>query len=103
MSVMVMAWHHIAPARRQPVPGAADPGCASWRRLPGSGDRRVHPGPSGFARRELPPEISDQLCDLPVTKIILEAGHIPEVARCGSCDAVQDHLDQVVGRGAVQV
>src|SRR5882757_6788451 len=66
-------------------------------------DGRTNIAPCRLARRELPPEVTDKLGDLVVAHVIPECGHIAEVVRCGLGDAVQDHLDEIVGGGTMQI
>src|SRR5436305_3462405 len=76
--------------------------CASSRRSR-PGNRGVDARPWRLVRRKLPPEIANKLRELAVAKTVLEAGHGAESAGGGRGDAVQDHLDQIVRRGAVQI
>src|SRR5450631_4030644 len=71
--------------------------------LPGLSDSRQHAGPGGLFGGELPPQEAHQFGELVVAHAVLEGGHIAEVARDRRCDAVQDNLDQIVRRGAVQI
>src|SRR5882724_5526578 len=73
------------------------------RGCPNASDGRVKIAPCRLAGRELLPEITDKLGDLIVAHMVPEAWHVAEVARGGLGDAVQNHLDQVVGRVTVQI
>ena len=64
---------------------------------------RVQAGPGRLSGGELPPQVGDQLGELVVGQAVLEARHISEIARNRRGDAVQDHLDQIVGHGSVQI
>src|SRR4051794_9534184 len=71
--------------------------------LPDTADRDVDIGPGRLVRGKLPPQVGGQLCNLSVVQAVLERRHVAEVARGGGCDAVQDHLDQIVRYDAVQI
>ena len=73
------------------------------RGCPNAPDGRAKISPCRFAGRELLTQINDKLGDLIVAHMVPEAGHVAEVARGGLGDAVQDHLNQVVGCVAVQI
>ena len=61
------------------------------------------PRPGRLLRRKLLPEIGHEFGELAVGQVVPEGGHIAEIARNRVGDAVQDHLDQVVRGGRVQI
>src|ERR1700686_5099500 len=71
--------------------------------LPGMADGRRHIGPSRLVGSELSPQVGHKLGDLAVGHAVLESGHVTEIARNWRSNAVQDHLDQIVRHGAVQI
>src|ERR1700722_16698771 len=71
--------------------------------LPDTHDGVPDPGPGRLLRRKLLPEIGHELGELAVGQGIPEGRHIAEIARNGTGDAVQDHLDQVVGGSRMHV
>src|SRR6266571_5359304 len=82
-----------------------------WRRhgssarhfLPDSPNGCMDIGPTRSIRGKLSPQIGGELGDLAVGQAVPEGRHIAEVARYRRCDAVQDHLDQIVRRRTVQI
>src|SRR6266702_4699867 len=71
--------------------------------LPDTPNGRVNIGPTGLIRGKLPPQVGCELGDLAVGQAIPKGRHVAEIARCGRCDTMQDHLDQIVRPRAVQV
>src|ERR1700687_430943 len=71
--------------------------------LSGLADGRAPPGPGRLVRAEWPAEIGHKLGELIVSHAVLEAGHVAEIARHRGGDAMQDHLDQIVRHGTVQI
>src|SRR5258708_23951801 len=71
--------------------------------LSGLANGRSQTGPGWLVGGELLAEIGHELVDLIVAHAVLEGWHVAEMARGGGCDAVQDHLDQIVRQGAVQI
>src|SRR6188472_3481106 len=71
--------------------------------VPSPADGRLYAGPGRLVRGKLLPEIGDQLRQLTVAHAVLEGGHVAEIARRRGGNAVQDHLDQIVRHGAVQI
>src|ERR1700730_13156296 len=82
---------------------SAGHGSSAQDALPGPADGRLYAGPGRLVRSELLPEIGYQLGKLSVAHAVLEGRHIAEIARHRRGDAVQDHLDQVIRHGAVQI
>src|SRR6266851_1886476 len=71
--------------------------------LSGPADGRAHCGPGWLIGSELLAQIGHKLGELIVGHAVLEGGHVAEIARYRRCNAVQNHLDQVVRHGAMQV
>src|SRR5258708_19544157 len=71
--------------------------------LCGLTNRGGQTGPGRLVRCELLPQVSHQLGDLTVGQTVLEGRHVAEIACGGGRDALQDHLGQIVGLGAVQI
>src|SRR3984893_17088356 len=82
---------------------SAGHGSSAGYPLPGPADCGLHPGPGRLVRCELLPQVGHKLGDLTVGHAVLEGRHVAEVARRWCCDAVQDHLDQIIRRGTMQI
>src|SRR6267142_4348925 len=66
-------------------------------------DGLVYAGPRRLVRGELLPQVGHKSCDLIVGHAVLEGRHVSEIARHRRSDAMQNHLNQIVWHGAVQV
>ena len=72
-------------------------------RMPGLADGRVHTDPGRLVRGELLPQVGYEFRDLLAGHAVLEGGHIAQIAGHGRCDPMQDHLDQIVRPGTMQI
>src|SRR5579863_987304 len=76
---------------------------STWAGLSDAADGRAHIGPWRLVRGELLPEIGHEFGKLVVRQAVLEGRHVAKLARSWRCDAMQDHLNEIVRHRAMQI
>ena len=70
---------------------------------PDPADHRCYIAPSRFVGSKLPPQVRNELGKLVIVEAVLERWHVAEAAESRLGDPMQNELDQIVRRIAVQV